>query len=149
MPVDSTASKIKFLWCVCVHMCVISMFLFVWSNYMHIRNWANDNINQKTQVVSLKIDYFNQLQWRHNGRDGVSNHQPHHCLLNCLFRGRSKKTSKLRVICLCAGNSPVTGEFPAQMARNAENVFTVRRHHATLLITFRSRVVIDAIQVCW
>ena len=23
---------------------------------------------------------------------------------------------------LCAGNSPVTGEFPAQMASNAENV---------------------------
>ena len=22
------------------------------------------------------------LQWRHNGHDGVSNHQPHHCLLN-------------------------------------------------------------------
>ena len=22
------------------------------------------------------------LQWRHNGRDGVSNHQPHDCLLN-------------------------------------------------------------------
>ena len=21
------------------------------------------------------------LQWRHNGRDGVSNHQPHDCLL--------------------------------------------------------------------
>ena len=26
------------------------------------------------------------LQWRHNGRDGVSNHQPHDCLLNRLFR---------------------------------------------------------------
>ena len=26
--------------------------------------------------------------WRHNGRDGVSNHQPHDCLLNCLFRRR-------------------------------------------------------------
>ena len=37
------------------------------------------------------------LQWRHNGRGSVSNHQPHHCLLNCLFRRRSKKTSKLRV----------------------------------------------------
>ena len=35
------------------------------------------------------------LQWRHNGGDGVSNHQPHYCLLNCLFRRRSKKTSKL------------------------------------------------------
>ena len=31
------------------------------------------------------------LQWRHNGRDSVSNHQPHGCLLNRLFRRRSKK----------------------------------------------------------
>ena len=29
-------------------------------------------------------------------RDGVSNHQPHDCLLNRLFGRRSKKTSKLR-----------------------------------------------------
>ena len=36
---------------------------------------------------------------------------------------RSKKTSKFRVTGLCAGNSPVTGEFPAQMASNVENVF--------------------------
>ena len=41
--------------------------------------------------------------------------------LNRLFRRRSKKTSKLRVTGLCAGNSPVTGEFPAQMASNEEN----------------------------
>ena len=46
------------------------------------------------------------LQWRHNGHHGVSNHQPYHCLLNRLFRRRSKKTSKLRVTGLCAGNSP-------------------------------------------
>ena len=37
-------------------------------------------------------------------------------------RHRSKKTSKLRVTDLCVGNSPVTGEFPAQKASNAENV---------------------------
>ena len=60
------------------------------------------------------------LQWRLNGCDGVSNHQPHHCLLNRLFRRRSKKTSKLCITGLCAGNSPLTGEFPAQMAGNAE-----------------------------
>ena len=60
------------------------------------------------------------LQWRHNERDGVSNHQPSDCLLNRLFRRRSKKTSKLRVTGLCAGNSPVTGEIPAQKASNAE-----------------------------
>ena len=34
--------------------------------------------------------YF-PLRWRHNGRDSVSNHQPHDCLLNRLFRRRSKK----------------------------------------------------------
>ena len=62
------------------------------------------------------------IQWRLNGRDGVSNHQPHDCLLNRLFRRWSKKTSKFRVTGLCTGNSPVTGEFPAQMASNAENV---------------------------
>ena len=62
------------------------------------------------------------LQWRHNGRDGVSNHQPHDCLLNRLFEHRSKKTSKLRVTGLCAENSSVTGEFPAQMASNTGNV---------------------------
>ena len=32
------------------------------------------------------------------------------------FRRRSKKTSKLGVTGLCAGNSPGTGEFPTQMA---------------------------------
>ena len=62
------------------------------------------------------------LQWRHNGHDGVSNHKPHHCSLNRIFSRRSKKTSKLRFTGLCTGNSPVTSEFPAQMASNTENV---------------------------
>ena len=66
---------------------------------------------------------------RHNGRDGVSNQQPHHCLLNRLFWRRSKKTSKLRVTGLCAGNSLVTCEFQAQMASNTENVSIWWRHH--------------------
>ena len=69
------------------------------------------------------------LQWHHNEHDCVSNHQPHDCLLKRLFRRRSKKTSKLRVTGLCEGNSPGTGEFPAQMASNAENVSIWWRHH--------------------
>ena len=38
----------------------------------------------------------------------------------CSFWRRSKKISKLRVSGLCGGHLPVTGEFPAQMASNAE-----------------------------
>ena len=73
------------------------------------------------------------LRWRHNDHAGVSNHQPHGCLLTRLFRCKSKKTSKLRVTGLCAGNSPGTGEFPAQMTSYAENVSIWWRHHGFVL----------------
>ena len=51
-------------------------------------------------------NFVRDIQWRHNDHDGVSNHQPGGCLLNRLFRRRSKKTSKLRVTGLCVGKSP-------------------------------------------
>ena len=73
-----------------------------------------------SQINNLTIVY--STQWRHNERYGVSNHQPHDCLLNRLSRPRSNKASKLNVTGLCVGNSPVTGEFPEQRASNAENV---------------------------
>ena len=34
------------------------------------------------------------LQWRHNERDGVSNHQPHDCLLDRLFKSHVKENIK-------------------------------------------------------
>ena len=50
---------------------------------------------------------------------------------------RSNKTSKLRVTGLCAGNSPVTGEFPTQRASDAQNilfgdviVYSPMQHHS-------------------
>ena len=62
-----------------------------------------------------------------------------------LFRCRWMKTSKLRVTGLCAGNSPVTSEFPAQRASYAENVSFRWRHHVGteigVMITFPSLIV--------
>ena len=72
---------------------------------------------------------FSPLQWCHNKRDGVSNHRRLDCLVNLLFRRRSKKTSKLHVTGLCEGNSPVTGGFCTQKASNAENISIWWRHH--------------------
>ena len=57
------------------------------------------------------------LQWRHNGCDGVSNHQPHKCLLNLSFCWWSKKTSNLRVTGLCAWNSPVNSSHKGPVTR--------------------------------
>ena len=90
-------------------------------------------------LVNMSGKYCITLQWRHNERDGVSIHQPHNCLPNRLFRHRSEKISKLRVTGLCAGNSPVTGEFLAQRASNAENIsINVSiwwRHHVSSRMT--------------
>ena len=80
-------------------------------------------------ILGNILNGFQSLQWHHNERDGVSNHQRFYCLLNCWFRGGSKKISKLRVTGLCAGNSSVTGEFPVQKASKAENVSNWWRHH--------------------
>ena len=57
------------------------------------------------------------LQWRHNGLDGVSNHQPHYCLLNRLFRRRLMKTSKLRVTGLCEDRWPVNSPHKGPVTR--------------------------------
>ena len=69
--------------------------------------WQTPAIKRYMPPKYLSIMYLLPrvpLEWRHNGRDGVSNHRPHQCLLNRLFSHRSNKTSKLRVTGLFVGN---------------------------------------------
>ena len=109
------------------------------SNHMPSKVWGGitnpfSNFNGCTVVVWEWLSNFTPhsimaLRWRHNELDGVSDHQSPGCLPNRLFGRTPKKTSKLRVTGLCAGNSPGTGEFPAQKASNAENVSIWWRHH--------------------
>ena len=85
---------------------------------MHSRKRVGPTILVSSPILS-------PLQRRHNERDGVSNHQRP----DCLFRRGSKKTSNLRVAGICEWNSPVTREFPAQRASDAENVSIRWRDH--------------------
>ena len=117
----------------CLLLVVGSLLSFSWQQ--------NERQSEEGQQKSdCECDYnhlpwqSHTLQWRHNGCDDVSDHQPHECLPNRLFRRRSKKTSKLRVTGLFVGNSPVTGEFPAQRASNAENVSIWWRHHDSSIL---------------
>ena len=73
--------------------------------------------NMETTSALLALCGGNPLQWCHNEHDGISNHWHLDCLLNRLFRHRSKKTSKLHVTGLCEGNPPVTDGFPSQRAQ--------------------------------
>ena len=75
-----------------------------------------------SRASKSKIHFRNRHFWPTR----FTNHQPYDCLLNRIFKRRSKKTSKLRVTGL--------GEFPAQRASNAENVSIWWRHHDSSLI---------------
>ena len=57
----------------------------VWINIIANWYWALFPIISAIKLLGTA------LRWRHNGHNGVSNHQPHDCLLNRLFRHSSKK----------------------------------------------------------
>ena len=74
----------------------------------------------KTKLTYAYL-YIYSSRWRLNGYDGVSNHQPCDCLLNRLFRRRSKKTSTLHVTGFCAG------EFTGDCMVNSSHKRPVKR----------------------
>ena len=86
--------------------------------YLENPRWRwNDNDVEQIQIQSLcnngiwGLHSVSRHYWFKNPVShycGVSNHQPHDCLLNRSFRCRLNKTSKLHVTGLCAGNSLVT-----------------------------------------
>ena len=55
---------------------------------------------------------------------------------SAVYSDAGKENINPRVTGLCAGNSPETGEFPAQMASNAETVSIGWRHHGSNFIAF-------------
>ena len=60
---------------------------------------SNTNLLILAYSNKIKSNAWNEyigysLQWRNNDRYGVSNHQPHDCLLNRLFMRRSKNPNK-------------------------------------------------------
>ena len=83
----------------------------VWVSAIYIINHTIFSVVWFTWFSSIYFDIsyiftcsrWVSLQWRRNEHNDVSNHQPHDCLLNRLFRRKSKKTSKLRVAGLMRG----------------------------------------------
>ena len=77
------------------------------------------------------------LQRRENERDGVSNHEPHDCLLNHAQIKEIIKAPRHWPLC-----GEFTGEFPSQRASNANNFSIWWRQHVNKL-SFIDRRVID------
>ena len=101
--------QIIFLECIILMQIILKLFPWVQLTICHHLFWKWLGTKQTTSYHLYQwrlneltyILYSATVQWRHNECDGVSNHQPRHCLLNRLFMRRSKKTSKLRHWRLC------------------------------------------------
>ena len=76
---------------------------------------------------TLTMICFFSLLWRHNGRDGVSNHQPHDCLPK-FHSGADQRKHQSSASLAFVGRIP-----PTQMASNAGNVSIWWRHHGDSL----------------
>ena len=123
----SKAQQIAIINFICTTLVLKNMkYIFVFLSWT--TQWCGSY--DENVAVTIKMS----SQWRHNERNGVSNHQPHdyHYHSTVYLGADEKKTPKNpKAPChwpLC-GNSPVTSEFPAQMASSAENASIWWRHH--------------------
>ena len=115
--------------------------MYVYREYEH-RIPITGSVTAKQLLMAFKnqihdsIDSFSahSLQWRHNGHDNISNHQPHHCLLNRLFGHRSKKTSKLRG----PVNSPHKGPVTRKMFPFDDDIMLYQHNHLLWSVRHKS-----------
>ena len=84
------------------HDCSFSLFKCVSENSSLKQTKNNKNT---TYFIQQPLIFFVTLQWRHNGRDGASNHQPHDCLLNRFIQAQIKEMIK------APRHWPLWGEF--------------------------------------
>ena len=68
--------------------CILGKESSITGRHMTTVNWALLAASAPDASYPVTRDNCNTLLWCHNGRDGVSNRQPHECLLNRLFRRR-------------------------------------------------------------
>ena len=112
--------------------------------HIKARTHSKMETEPQTQQIGKRARALS-LRWSHNGRDGASKHQPHHGLLNSLFRHRSKKTWKLCVTGLCRGihRGPVNSPHKWLVTQSFHVFIWWRHHEATRHFAARWRVSLD------
>ena len=100
-----------------------------WHTHTHMYVTRSQSLNPFTPPLSWVFP--DPLQWRHNGHDGVSNHQSHDCLLNHLFG------------CILS----LSKSFPFIQRSNAGMFYTFKLGHQTICKDFARTVL--AMQSGW
>ena len=126
---DTKRSHQRFVWVfrtLCDNISWIS-----WSQFYLVCYFLSPLISRFSQSVCncCRTKSIQSLQWRHNGRDGVSDHQPHHCLLNRLFMRRSKKTSSSASLAFVRGINRRPVNSPQKWPVTQKKVSIWWHHH--------------------
>ena len=148
----SPKSIVLWIWWTCIwYMNMLSLLqikTFSYQSHYVIRHLydSNSTVSVQTTIlyISLNIICLNWLRHlpglisyadRRNGRlhhnDVIMSVMAYQITGVSIFAQLLTEAMR-RAISLCAGKSPVTGEFPAQEASNAVNVPIWWRHHETL-----------------
>ena len=104
--------------------------------WRHMAPWYLANIvSEKRCVIWSHLEnairkIYATLRWRHNGRDGVTSLA---IVYSTVYWGADQRKHQSFPSLAFLRGSPVTGEFPAQMASHAENIFIWWRHHDLFL----------------
>ena len=87
-------------------------------------------ISHSSQVspYHIKVIWFS-LQWRHNVHDGVSNHQPHHCLLNRFSSADQRKHQSSASLAFVWGLHRWPVNSPCEWPVTRKNISIWWRHH--------------------
>ena len=87
---------------------VLFWFKVRWSLFLIDSKSASIQIMARLKKIKTgAVHWHISLQWRHNGHDGVSNHQPRHCLLTTVYSDADqRKLAFVRGIHRWPGNSP-------------------------------------------
>ena len=121
---DEACENVSVHWQLSIISCS-AWFLNSWLlNHRHLSRFPNLSV--------MNPSVTNTLQWRHNGRDGGSITGVSIVCSTVGSGGDQRKHQSSALLVLGVGNSPVTGEFPAQRASKAENVSIWWRHHGIL-----------------
>ena len=88
------------------------------------------------KAYSPDLRKYVALQWRHNGCDCVSKSPASRLFIQAEIKENIKAPRQWP---LC-GEFTGAGEFPAQMASNAENVSILWRHHGKQALTYRCQI---------
>ena len=85
----------------------MQIYFHVFQNKIqHGKDWNNLKLSC---LCWVSLTVYCALQWHHNERGFISNHQPHNCLLNRLFKVQIKEISKL------LSHWPLCGEFTGDL----------------------------------